>query len=83
MRPVFHSLDAEDTNSCLNNSREATAPNAGGPVRQEARPRIVHQSYKSGPPGGSGNPKGELEEQSTNVTKALREAAEEKFGVGI
>ena len=77
MRPIFHHLDAEDTRDRLA-SRDAVAPVDGAP-RPEARPRIVHQSYKSGPPGGSGNPKGELEEQSANLTKALRDAAEEKW----
>ena len=81
MRPVFHHLDAEDArNRVARRELYDGATNGEGPAsRPEARPRIVHQSYKSGPLGGSGNPKGELEEQSANLTMALRTAAEERW----
>ena len=85
MRPIFHHLDAEDARDRIatreqyaNGTGGAADPNEG-PRRQEARPRIVHQSYKSGPVGGSGNPKGELEEQSANLRMALQTAAEERW----
>ena len=85
MRPIFHHLDAEDARDRIASREQYAAGGAGGegasdgPRRPEARPRIVHQSYKSGPVGGSGNPKGELEEQSANLRMALQTAAEERW----
>jgi DNA-directed RNA polymerase-3 subunit RPC5 len=84
MRPVFHHLDAEDQRDRIASREQAASGTVGegaaeGSRRPEPRPRIVHQSYKSGAPGGSGNPKGELEEQSANLTMALRTAAEERW----
>lgn len=77
MRPQFHHLDAEDTKERINSRDQADASMESR--RPEPRPRMVHQSYKSGPLGGSGNPKGELEEQSANLRLALQTAAEEQW----
>ncbi|KAK3679599.1 hypothetical protein LTR37_021377 [Vermiconidia calcicola] len=87
MRPQFHHLDAEEQRTRLAGSSTGAAAGAGAgggaAAAQDAstaqpaeRARTIHQSYK---PSTSGNPRGELEEQSAAMRSALQTAAEEAW----